>query len=155
FNVVEPRADGIIFDRADFRAVDTARLDWEPGPPGKLVKVLERDELGIPCTFIAYIPPTSVLDGMPDLPFRHYHKSVWEKSFVLDGELPHWEYESPDDRRGTMYLKRPGTFMSRAPGSIHGLEAGFTSRTGCTLLYWRGPGGGTWVGEDNYHEESI
>jgi hypothetical protein len=159
YNLVVPGENGVIFDRPDFKAIDTTLMDWEPGPPGKYVKVLDRDEDGIPWVFITYIPPGMEMDDMPDVPFRHYHKSIEEHSFVLASELPHWEYEDADQKVGTMYLKEPGTAMYRkpGPGTIHGIEKGAVSRTGCTILYWRTPGlgGGTWVGEDRYEEESI
>ena len=45
-----------------------------------------------------------------------------------------------------MVLFREGFFMERRPGSIHGLEPGPTSATGCVLLMWR-DGVGNWLGE--------
>jgi hypothetical protein len=161
YEIVGPAPDGVIFDRPDFTALDTTLMDWESGPglPEAYCKVLERDDDGRPSVMIVYDPPGEMAERLrpqrPKLPFRHYHRSVSERSFVLEGEAPHWEYESAEQKRGTMVLKQPGTYTARKPGSIHGLEEGFESRTGCTLLYWRTGGGGTFVEEDDYREQSV
>jgi hypothetical protein len=146
-------SDGIVIDWPDLRRLDTREMPWAdfPGLAGTKIKVLSRDEQGTPMVFLQWIPP----GGFPSvaLPHRHYHRSVREFAYVLDGELPHWEYESPDDA-GEMVLFREGLFMDRRPGSIHGLEPGPVSAVGCTLLMWR-DGTGTMVDEPDFAEQTV
>ena len=62
-------------------------------------KVLSRFDNGQPSVFLLWMPAGPLL---PDLPYRHYHKSVREFSYILQGELPHWEYRSSDQSEGEL-----------------------------------------------------
>jgi hypothetical protein len=128
-------------------------MDWEVMPhlQGACRKVLVRDEQGEPKIVITYLPAGFTL---PDLPYRHYHKTVHEFGYVLGGELPHWEYERADQLKVELIVLKEGYFMHRRPGSIHGLEPGPTSPTGIIMLGWR-TGSGTWIGEKNFDTETI
>ena len=143
--------DGVVIDWADLRRLDTREMAWEDfdGLAGTRIKVLSADERGNPMVFLQWIPP----GGFPsvELPHRHYHSTVREFAYVLDGDLPHWEYASADGP-GEMVVYKQGFFMNRLPGSIHGLEPGPTSQVGCTVLFWR-DGVGTMVDEPEFASE--
>jgi len=145
--------NGVVIDWHDLRRLDTRAMPWQDfaGLAGTKIKVLSRDERGNPMVFLQWIPP----GGFPsvELPHRHYHGTVREFAFVLDGELPHWEYADADSP-GEMVVFKQGYFMDRRPGSIHGLEPGPTSPTGCTILMWR-DGVGTMVDEPEFAAETV
>lgn len=145
--------DGVVIDWPDLRRLDTREMPWQEfaGLEGTKIKVLARDRSGNPLVFVQWIPP----GGFPSvsLPHRHYHRSVREFAYVLDGELPHWEYASAD-APGEIVRFREGFFMDRRPGSIHGLEPGPASAVGCTLLMWR-DGTGTMVDEPDFDEQTV
>jgi len=144
--------DGVLIDWPDLRRLDTRAMPWQPfeGLAGTQIKVLSRDERGNPMVFLQWIPP----GGFPSvaLPHRHRHQSVREYAYVLDGELPHWEYADADSP-GELVVFREGYYMDRRPGSIHGLEPGPASSIGCTLLFWR-DGIGTMVDEPEFAGET-
>jgi hypothetical protein len=143
-----------VISRDNVLVADTRSMEWEQAPDRKLYKTLEFDEFGYPCLMVMNIAPRDPSKPRSGVPFRHVHADAFENSFMLAGELPHAEYETEDEHNAEVYLKRPGVFMRRQPGSIHGAEADIWSRTGATLLYWRSPGGGTNTGEVNYDERS-
>ena len=145
--------EGVVLDWADLHVLDTRELPWEPMPgiPGGQMKTLVRGEGGLPLVYVVYLPPGSPL---PDLPHRHRHRTIHERSLTLWGELPHWEYESADQQQGDLVVFREGYFMHRRPGSLHGLEAGATSPTGVLLLSWR-TGPGTTIGDQGFEEETV
>jgi uncharacterized cupin superfamily protein len=100
---------------------------------------------------MVWLPPGE-LPGVI-LPHRHYHRTITEFTYMLSGELPHWEYASAD-AAGELVLFKEGFFMERRPGSIHGLEPGVTSATGCVLLMWR-DGVGNWLSEPEAAAETV
>jgi hypothetical protein len=156
---VTRNGEAAVIDWADLKIVDTRRMPWEqrpewagrPGLDGACRKVLVREEQGEPVVSLNYLPPGFTL---PELPYRHYHSTVSEFSFVLCGELPHWEYESADQQKGALVVFKPGYFMHRRPGSIHGLEPGPVSPCGAFTLSWR-TGTGTGIGERNFETETV
>ena len=148
-----PELAAVVRDRQDVTLLDTRELAWEPFPglAGAKVKVLSRDEHGNGMIWMVWLPPGEV-PGV-ELPHRHYHRTVREFSFVLVGELPHWEYRDAHGP-GELVIVREGFFMDRLPGSIHGLEKGPSSGTGCVLLQWR-DGLGNWLGEPEAASETV
>lgn len=158
-DVATPGSDGTVIDRPDVRILDTRAMEWEPvaewagisGLQRAKRKVLDRDADGAPAVTLVYMPPGATL---PDLPHRHYHSTVHEYALFLAGELPHWEYENAEQRKGDLVVFKPGYFMHRRPGSIHGLEAGPTSRVGALFLLWR-TGVGTEIGETTFDSETV
>lgn len=147
-------APGVVIDWADLRRLDTRGLAWEDfdGLEGGRIKVLSRDAAGNPSVFLVWLPPGE-LPSVP-LPHRHFHRSVREFSYVLGGELPHWEYADASQQRGDLVVFREGFYMDRLPGSLHGLEPGPSSPTGCTILMWR-DGVGNWVDEPEFASETV
>lgn len=145
---------GVVIEREDLTLLDTREMPWEDFPllEGTRVKVLSRDENGDAMVFLVWSPPGEL--PSVSLPHRHFHRTVHEYALGLSGDMPHWEYESAEQGRGDMVLIRQGIFMDRAPGSIHGLEAGATSATGSVVLMWR-DGVGTFVDEPAAAGETI
>jgi hypothetical protein len=148
-----------VIGRSDLTVLDTRAMQWEsvagwgdiPGLQGVKRKVLTRDEQGLPSVFLSYLPAGF---SVPDLPFRHYHSTVHEYAFFLEGELPQWEYENAEQQRGDLVTYKPGYFMHRRPGSIHGFEPGPTTPVGALMLAWR-TGHGTELGESGFEVETI
>jgi hypothetical protein len=150
---------GIVYRRPSVTVFNTFEMGWEeyPGLDGTKIKVLERFPDGEPSVMLRWRQPGALLP--PDrLPYRHYHATVRECMFVLQGEIPHWDYRSADDAEGEGKLIRfkEGYFMDRrpGPGAIHGIEAGPVSDTGSLVLFWR-TGTGNFVNEPNFKQESI
>jgi hypothetical protein len=152
-HVASADGTGIVIDREGLAVLDTRAMDWEefPGMPGFRRKVLRRDEEGEICVFLAYIPPEFALS---ELPHRHYHRSVRELAFFLEGEFSGWEYESAAQQKGTYIDKKAGFFIDRLPGSIHGEEDVRKPTTGCVLLHWR-VGGGNYIGDSTFDDETV
>lgn len=145
---------GVVLDRSDVTLLDTREMAWEPfeGLPGARVKVLSRDADGNGLVWLIWLPPGDV-PGVAR-PHRHYHRTIREFSYMVSGELPHWEYRNAEQQRGDLVVVREGFFMERAPGSVHGLEDGPASGTGCVLLQWR-DGLGNWLYEPEAEQETI
>lgn len=148
-------SDGLLLDAGGVRVLDTRNMPWArfAGLERGKVKLLTHDQDGNPGAFLVWIPPGEIVEGWA-LPHRHYHRSIQENSFMLAGELPHWEYENKEQQAGARLIVRPGYFLDRSPGSIHGLEPGLTSATGCILLQWR-EGVGNWANEPEFADETI
>ncbi len=144
---------GVVLDRPDVTVLDTRAMAWEEfeGLAGARIKVLSRDDQGEPAVFLVWLPPGRLIS---ELPHRHYHRSVHEYGFTLSGELPHWEYANAEQQQGDLIVFREGYFMHRRPGSLHGLEPGPTSPTGCVVLMWRS-GPGTWMDEPGFADETV
>jgi hypothetical protein len=140
---------------ARLRLLDTRAMPWEEffGMPGMRMKELARDDDGHPDTYLCWGPPGPLLPESM-LPYRHYHRTVRECMYVLAGELPHHEWDAPEDVAGhpTRYL--PGYFMDRPPGSIHGVGRGRPPQVGRVHLDWRS-GPGVWPGEPGEPEETL
>ncbi len=146
--------DGRVIEREDLLLLDTRELAWEDfdGLAGAKWKALSRDQHGNAMVMMVWLPPGE-LPGV-DLPHRHYHRTIHEFTYVLSGDLPHWEYANAGQIRGEMVRFREGFFMERQPGSLHGLESGTSSATGCVLLMWR-DGVGNWLSEPQAAQETV
>ena len=145
---------GVVLEKRAATFLDTREMEWEdfPGKAGAKMKVLSRFENGEPSVFLVWTPPGL---GSGDA-HRHYHRTVHEFHFFLEGDFPIWEYDSPDQAEGQHIVIKPGFYLERRPGEdgIHGMEGGPTSETGCLMLQWR-TGTGNWTEEADYHEESV
>lgn len=144
---------GVVIDRGGVTWTDTRDMEWGQfeGLGSAKVKVLHVDEAGDPMVFLVWLPPGDL--GV-EIPHRHYHATTSEWSFVVEGDLPHWEYASAGSDDSELVVFRPGYYMDRRPGSIHGLEAGVTSDTGTTILFWR-DNTGNWLDEPRAAEETL
>jgi hypothetical protein len=106
--------------------VETRSLDWEPlGFHRAFRQVLARNAAREPQAFIFYLP--GQFSSGYDLIHRHFHRTVHEFGFCLFGEFPHWEHKTPEMQHGALVTRKPGYFMSRTPGSLHGRDRDHTA----------------------------
>lgn len=111
-------------------------MPWEPHVMGGSIrKVLDLDASEGTYVHYRYTPP----GGAPEI--RQLHLSINETFYFISGDLPFWEFSSPEDTAGHLITFRSGTFMDRKPFSIHGRKPFPESETGCTLLIWNSGGG--------------
>lgn len=133
----DPR--GVVLERDDIRILDTRAMPWEehPGLATARIKILDRDEAGVPTVMLQWLPA-----DLPVQPNRHYHRTVLERGFVLEGLWPHREYDSVDDEVGVAVPFVKGFFYERQPGSVHGMDPRPQGPgMGFVILEWRsGPG---------------
>lgn len=136
--------------------IRTGDVEWRPFAdiPGFMEKPLWFDlESGARRT-IWHVPPAWGETLIPDEAMLHYHRSVYERSYFLFGDFPHWEFDGFDDLDGYVEIMREGLFMDRPPMSLHGLKPGLYSQTGAVILYWN-TGRGTSIAEEGYSTESV
>src|SRR5579884_3178759 len=114
---------GELYNRNRTRLLDTREMAWTDDPQLGKVKILARFESGEPSVFLLWLAPGGRLES---LPHRHYHRTVGEYHFVLEGEQPTWIYDNAEqgEGEGHRFLLRPGCFLGRDPGpeGIHGRE---------------------------------
>jgi uncharacterized cupin superfamily protein len=146
-----PGLDGVVAARECLTLVDSRAMPWEDwdGMPGSRIKTFVRGPAGEPLIYLTWSPPRT---GGGE-PHRHFHRTVREYHYVLDGEVPIWEYDSSDQQHGDFLLFRAGYYMDRAPGSLHGIEPVFASAVGRTMLCWRDRSG-TYIGEADFDQET-
>lgn len=146
---------GELYTRNKTTLLDTRQMEWEDDPELGKVKVLARFASGEPSVFLLWLAPGESSSGRAH---RHYHATVGEYHFVLEGEQPTWVYDGADDGEGEghAFLLREGYFLGREPGpeGIHGREPSATSPTGCVMLVWR-TGVGNFVREASAAGETI
>jgi uncharacterized cupin superfamily protein len=130
-------AVGILYQGGGVTHFDTREMPWDAfyGYRRGFIRVLKEFANGRPEVFLVYTPPGVMA---PDRPRRHYHHCR-EWNYVIAGEFPVWEYESPEQADGTMVLLRDGFYMDRLAGvaGAHGVQPGRGSATGCVSLTWR------------------
>lgn len=145
---------GVVLERPDLSILDTREMTWEDhdGIAGTKIKVLSRHDDGEATVSLLLLPPGDL--PRVDLPHRHFHRTVHECGYVLEGEVLIWEYADAEQQEGELVVARPGYFMNRPPGSLHGIEAGASSPTGAVILEWRS-GPGTYVDEPGAADETI
>ena len=146
------------------RIVDTRLMEWadplpqEPlhGVPGAKVKVLARADEGHPIVQSLWFPPGSDSMGHGGRPERHFHTTVDEWVFVLDGELAVREYGHDESGPGERVDFRAGVFLERkhGAGAFHGVDASAPSPVGFHCLEWR-IGSGSAAGEDGSDQENV
>src|SRR5262249_13102226 len=109
---LQPGPDGVVLENEWVTLVDTRAMRWEPvhGMPGAMIKTMVRGPAGEPLVYITWAPPR--LGGGESE--RHFHRTVREYHFVLEGEVPIWEYDSPEQQHGDFVLFREGYYMDRA-----------------------------------------
>jgi hypothetical protein len=130
-----------------------ADLAWEAVPnglAGAYRKVLALDEYGDPRVMLIALPAGAMFDH----PHRHYHQSLHDFNYILWGTHPLFEYAGATAERGVLTMWRPGYYMHRSPGSIHGIEVGTEAPTTCVTLHWRTKSG-NWVGDPTYETETV
>jgi hypothetical protein len=144
---------------ANTRVIDTREMGWEvfPGLADSYMKPLITDADGNAMVMVRGMPAGEEVHAhLPSMPYRHYHKSVYEHTFYLAGELPHWDYPSADDGVGALVMFQQGYYLDGAPGpgGLHGIEKGPRSLVGGVAISWRNGIGNNNL-EPNFHEESI
>lgn len=141
---------------ASYTHYQTNREPWQPDPgiPGFLVKRMFTDAATGQFTEIHYVPPGWGDEVTGGQPYRHYHRSVYERALCLFGDFPHWEFRSPADTQGELKPMHTGMFMDRPPMTIHGLFPQPKSIAGAATLAWN-TGGGTSVEDPRAKDETI
>ena len=133
---------GVVFSSDLVSILDTRELPWcipAEGEPfhgtGVKVKVLARDDEGSPLVQLLWIPPGTPSFSPGGVRERHYHKTVREYVFTLEGELPFREYRELDGD-GELVVYKQGYFLDRrpGPGSGHGMDTEHASPAGCLML---------------------
>jgi hypothetical protein len=130
-----PDEKGIVLENEWVTLVDTRQVPWErwDGMPGSRIKTFVRGPAGEPLVYFTWSPARD-----PNAePHRHYHRTVREFHYVLDGEVPIFEYDDAEQQHGDYLLFRDGYYMDRKPGSLHGLEQRYETLTSRTMLCWR------------------
>lgn len=140
----------------DFTLLRTGTMNWKADPeiPGFKQQILLKNAARKSVVRKWFVPPawgTDILKGKPD---RHYHTTVWERAYNLDGDFPHWEFSSVNDFKGDLVVFRRHTAMDRPPGSLHGLLPKPLSQAGAEILYWN-TGPGTSIREKAFAKETI
>ena len=105
------------------RVIKSRELEWEPHPllPLAYQKVLVNTAAGQPAVTLWALP-----DGTypaPELPYRVSHR-YRDFSYVLEGDLRVWEFESPEDEDGEEVKLLPGYSDRPAPGKHLRVQAG-------------------------------
>ena len=118
-----------------FHVADAEAMSWEPHVmAGSIRKVLDLDPARDSYVHLRYVPPGGAPQG------RRLHVSINETFYFRGGDLPSWEFDSATDIAGHVVSFETGTFMDRAPFSIHGRRPEPPSLTGSTLLIWSSGG---------------
>ena len=141
---------------ANFHHYPTNQMPWtaDPGIPGFLVKRMFTNPDTGQFTEIHFVPPGWGEEVIGGKPYRHYHRSVYERALCLHGDFPHWEFSSPADTKGELKALSSGIFMDRPPMTIHGLFPQPKSVAGAATLAWN-TGGGTSVEDPRASDETI
>ena len=156
-------APGIHYQTDSVTIYDTLAMQWHvpgPGEPfhgtGAKVKVLARSDEGWPMVQALWFPPGSTTMGHGGRPERHYHRTVHEWVFTLDGEMAVREYGHDEVGPGERIDFRAGVFLDRrpGPGAFHGVDKSMPSPVGFHCLEWR-TGPGSAAGEAGTHEENV
>jgi uncharacterized cupin superfamily protein len=158
-----PPGPGDVYRSSAVSIVDTRLVPWEvpgPGAPfyntGVLVKVLTRHETGFVDAQALWVPHGSDSMGHGGRPERHYHRTVHEWVFTLDGEAAIREYGYDETGPGVRVEFRAGVFLDRrpGPGAFHGVDAAKPSPVGFHCLEWRDRPGSA-AGEVGTTEENV
>lgn len=134
-----PAAEEYEADAAEiYRIVDTNTIEWVPeiNLKGFLRRLLHEDPDTGANTHILQTPPGWGAHSMSGKPMRHIHRTVRERSLVLEGEQAHWEYDHPRQVEGRFGMDQKWSFQNRPPRCLHGLKPGPTSKTGSKVLFW-------------------
>lgn len=141
------------------RWIDTAQMPWEPLAfiPGFQRKLLRED----PCTHatvqLQHTPAgfsRPIAERLAAGAIRHYHRTVTERHYFLDGDFPCVEWRDLADVTGQLVTYRRDMFLDRPPNSLHGLTAGTPSSSGSQFLVWN-TGAGTAMWEPEAATETV
>ncbi len=80
----------------------------------------------------AFVPPGFTIAEIE----RHHHGDTREGVFILFGNIPYHEYESPKTTEGRLFDFKKGFLLDRTPRSIHGISLDPTTELGCMILEW-------------------
>jgi mannose-6-phosphate isomerase-like protein (cupin superfamily) len=116
--------------------VDTQTMPWERGAlhlsSDWVMKVLENSAMNGRRVALAYLPP-----GRVSKEKRHFHQfRQW--FYLLDGDIPVFDYTSPEQKKARINVLRKGYFMERPSHSMHGEEGNPRSQGGTLFLMWLG-----------------
>ncbi len=140
--MIAPDTPGLVYATELVTLLDTRDGEWKlpaEGQPfhgtGVKVQVLARDADGHALVQLLWVPPGTASFSPGELRERHYHTTVREFVFTLEGELPFREYEDPYGD-GQLMVYKKGYFLDRRPGpaSGHGMDYEHVSPTGCLML---------------------
>lgn len=161
-----PSEAGVVYESASTTIIDTREMPWvDPLPgealhglPGAKAKVFSRFANGEPRVQFMFVPPALTsyisLDGEPE---RHYHRTVRECVYLLDGELQFREYQDPAQTEGVPVRYQPGYLLDRRPGSTgtHGVDGRNPSMVGSVSLTWVDAPGANVAGPDEAGTETV
>lgn len=117
------------------RFVDTKTMpwgDWHAQFPGTKSKELHYDAATGANLRQAYVPPGFTIAERE----RHHHGDTREGVFIMFGNIPYHEYDSPTTTQGRLFDFKKGFLLDRAPRSIHGISLDPTTELGCEILEW-------------------
>ena len=144
------KTGGVVYERSNVSILDTNAMEWEDHYyPGFKTKILSRDANGSPGRgAVAGCPLPSRRLPTSSSATRNTNADEWV--LLLEGELSTREYESFDDKVGETVIFKPGYYLDRRRGSVHGADAGNPSPVGALWLEWRtGP---NYLGRRGRHE---
>ena len=119
---------------AALEVVQTGSLPWEEWYPqyvGTKCKTLFDNPDTGESLRLAFVPSEFTLASHS----RHHHGSTREFVYVLFGDLPYIEYESPT-ASPRPFIFEEGMLLDRPPRSIHGMSVDPVSSLGALVLEW-------------------
>ncbi len=130
------KTGGGVYERDNVTILDTTAMAWEDHHyPGFKAKILSRDANGAPSVQLVWMPPA--LTSFDEKAARHAHTNADEWVLLLAGEISMREYESFDDTVGETVVLKPGYYVDRRRGSVHGADPADPSPVGALWLAWR------------------
>jgi hypothetical protein len=116
------------------QVLQTAELAWETWYPqfvGTKCKTIFDDETTGESLRLAFVPSEFRLPQHT----RHHHGTTREFVYVIFGDLPYVEYETPTAPPRDFTFEQ-GMLLDRPPHSIHGMGVDPVSQLGALLLEW-------------------
>jgi hypothetical protein len=147
---------GTVYNRGNATWLDTREMEWTESSDGCKIKPLARFTKGHPFEgqleiYLLWQPATSPLRQAP---YRHYAQTVREEFMVLSGEIRSREYDNVNQKDGELVILKPGFYVDRGPGSLHGSDDDAGAGVDSVILVRRS-GAGTLAGEPHSGSEII
>ncbi|WP_174279505.1 hypothetical protein [Sphingomonas bacterium] len=124
--------------------------------PGARVQTLLRDE-DFPGAVEITFGPSGFTGRVRELlshgPHRHYHRSVNERHYVLEGDYPIYHWKDPSGEGSLTRLQRHH-YLENPPMTLHGITADTLPELGWKHLRWS-DGLGTDIYEPGAAEETL
>ncbi|WP_174278225.1 hypothetical protein [Sphingomonas bacterium] len=142
--------DYILLDTSTMPVTDVA------DHPGARVQTLLRDE-DYPGAVEINFGPSGFTDRIRELlghgPHRHYHRSVNERHYVLEGDYPIFHWKDPANEGALTRLHRHH-YLENPPMTLHGITGDTVPELGWKHLRWS-DGLGTDIYEPGAAEETL